>query len=245
MHRLFHWLSIIHVSQICGPRVMNRHSVNCWVESRRICAWLCLVAHERQKQITQMIFQKPCFITENGHQQFNSLGSCCCCSTSVVFCLFWYICLVIVEWLFSEHGISVSDRNLFRETYWQIGGEKKQHPLLFVVELKISNFEFSLYWKALRPIDGACVFVIFRFSRAGKDILGKFFTTCRLEHPPNNSPKVYQWNPYKVEQGGFSLVSNGTCWNNYGPEKNIRSIVDLDIHWSFEGSSPIDSAQLW
>lgn len=28
MHRLFHWLSIVHVSQICGPRVMNRHSEN-------------------------------------------------------------------------------------------------------------------------------------------------------------------------------------------------------------------------
>lgn len=188
------------------------------------------------------MFQKPCFNGEwkSTVQQFGEL----LLLLHFRGLLFIFGIYVLSSW--NDYSQSMEfpyPIGIHSQVYWQVGGE--QHPLFVCVELKISNFEFSLCWKALRPIDGVCVFVIFRFSRAGKDILGKFFTTCRLEHPPNNSPKVYQWNPYKVEQGGFSLVSNGTCWNNYGPEKNIRSIVDLDIHWSFEGSSPIDSAQLW
>lgn len=124
------------------------------------------------------------------------------------FVYFWYICLVIVEWLFSEHGISVSDRNSFpgilTNRWW-----KSSTHCFFVLNWRYLTSNFHYIGKHLDQLV-VCVFVIFRFSRAGKDILGKFFTTCLLEHPPNNSPKVYQWNPYKVEQGGFQP---GLKWN--------------------------------
>lgn len=190
MHRLFHRLNVIHVWQICGPRVMNHHSEHL----DRISQDLFLImfgsswTYERQKKDTWCL--RSLASTENGNQQ----TTVCCCSAAPLpwsFVYFWYICLS--SW--NDYSQSMCTYpGIHSKVYWQIGGLSSIHCFL-VLNLKISNFEFSPYWKALRTIDD--VFVFFKFFASL--VLGKTFS----ESFHNMSPRA----PAKQFPQGISMES--------------------------------------